>query len=118
MKIFYALFTLLFLFSLNSCTGVKTVSVGLENESFISFYSSESSIKNVEVSLVKNGKKTLFTAKVNKMKRNSTNFEKRASGKVYSISTGSHELRVSNNDNIIYSKKIFIGNQETKIIKL
>ena len=59
-----------------------------------------------------------FSAEVNKMTRNFTNFQKIPNGKVYSISTGMHDISVTHNGKIIYSKKIFIGNQETKIIKL
>lgn len=111
-------FLCLIIFSVifSGCTGVKSISGGLENESFLSFYSNH--IRTVNVDLLQKGKNTTFTADVNRIKRNSTNFEKRPSGKVYSINPGVHELRITHDGELIYSKKIFISNQETKIIKL
>jgi len=103
---------------LNGCTGVKSTAGGLDNESFLSFYSADRSISDIEVNLQQKGTIKTFSAEVNKMTRNSTNFQKRPNGKVYSISTGMHDISVTHNGKIIYSKKIFIGNQETKIIKL
>lgn len=118
MKRLVYLYTVMLSLIFSGCTGVKSVSVGLENESFLSFYSSNRNLTNIDIDLRSKGNSTNFSADVNRIKRNSTNFEKRPSGKVYSISPGSHELRISNNGKLIYSKKIFISNQETKIIKL
>lgn len=118
MKKLYVLFVIVLSVLLNGCTGVKSTVTGLENESFLSFYSSNSSISNVDVNLLHKGNSTTFSAEVNNMRRNSTNFQKRPNGKVYSISPGSHEIRVTHNGKIIYSKQIFISNQETKTIKL
>lgn len=118
MKYIYILFLVTLGLLLNGCAGVKSTVGGLENESFLSFYSSNSAINHVDVNLQQNGSNTTFSAKVNKMRRNSTDFQKRPNGQVYSITPGSHEIRVTHNEKIIYSKKIFISNQETKIIKL
>jgi len=118
MKYIYISFLVALGFLLNGCTGVKSTVGGLDNESFLSFYSSNSAIKHIDVNLEQNDSNTTFSAEVNKMRRNSTNFQKRPNGKVYSINPGSHEIRVMHNKKIIYSKKIFISNQETKIIKL
>jgi hypothetical protein len=118
MKYIYILFLVASGLLLNGCTGVKSTIGGLDNESFLSFYSSNSAIKHVDVNLKQKDSNTTFSAKVNKIKRNSTNFQKRPNGQVYSINPGSHEIRVTHNEKIIYSKKIFISNQETKIIKL
>ena len=118
MKYIYISFLVALGFLLNGCTGVKSTVGGFDNESFLSFYSSNSAIKHIDVNLEQKDSNTTFSAEVNKMRRNSTNFQKRPNGKVYSINPGSHEIRVMHNKKIIYSKKIFISNQETKIIKL
>tara|TARA_B100000780_G_C21111399_1_gene449154 strand:- start:1117 stop:1473 length:357 start_codon:yes stop_codon:yes gene_type:complete len=118
MKYIYILCLVSFGLLLNGCTGVKSTVGGLDNESFLSFYTSNSAIENIDVNLQQKGSNTTFSAKVNKMRRNSTNFQKRPNGQVYSINPGSFEIRVTHNKKIIYSKKIFISNQETKIIKL
>ena len=118
MKYIYISFLVALGFLLNGCTGVKSTVGGLDNESFLSFYSSNSAIKHIDVNLEQKDSNTTFSAEVNKMRRHSTNFQKRPNGKVYSINPGSHEIRVMHNKKIIYSKKIFISNQETKIIKL
>ena len=99
------------------CTGVKSTVKGLDNESFLSFFSDNNNIINskIEVTIEKNNS---FIVEVNKMKRNSTNFEKRPNGKIYSIKPGKHEIEITSNGKLIYRKKIFISNQETKIIKL
>jgi len=103
---------------LNGCTGVKSTVGGIDNESFLSFYSSNIDISNVDVNLQQKGNNINFTAKVNKIKRNSTNFQKRPNGEIYSINPGLQEIRVKHNGKLIYSKQIFISNQENKIIKL
>ena len=118
MKYIYILFLVTLGLLLNGCTGVKSTVGGLDNESFLSFYSSNSNIREIDVNLLQNDNNITFSAKVNRMIRNSTNFKKRPNGKVYSIKPGSHEIRVTHYNKIIYSKKIFISNQETKIIKL
>ena len=118
MKYIYISFLVALGFLLNGCTGVKSTVGGLDTESFLSFYSSNSAIKHIDVNLEQKDSNTTFSAEVNKMRRNSTNFQKRPNGKVYSITPGTHEIRVTHNGKIIYSKKIFISSKETKIIKL
>jgi len=118
MKYIYILFLVALGLLLNGCTGVKSTVGGLDNESFLSFYSSNSTIKHVDVNLQQKDSNTTFSAEVNKMRRNSTNFEKRPKGKVYSIKPGVNHIKVTHNGKLIYNKKIFISNQETKIIKL
>jgi len=117
MKTLHILLVLIFTIVLNGCTGVKSTTIGLDNESFLSFYSDKKEIldSNIDVKL---GDRTTFSAEVNAMRRNSTNFEKRPKGKVYSIKPGANHIKVTHNGKLIYSKKIFISNQETKIIKL
>ena len=117
MKKIYSTIILISVFIFSSCTGVKTTVTGLENESFLSFYSNDQSVINskIEVSI---GDGNTFVAEVNKMKRNSTNFEKRPKGNIYSIKPGKHDVKVTKNGKLIYSKRIFISNQETKTIIL
>ncbi len=114
-KIYFLLF--IFATIIYSCTGVKSTVKGLDNESFLSFYSDNDKIinSNIEVTLEKTNS---FLVQVNKIRRNSTNFEKRPNGKAYSIKPGKNEIEITSNGKLIYRKKIFISNQETKIIKL
>lgn len=117
MKKLHILAVLILTIVLNGCTGVKTTVGGLDNESFLSFHSDKKEIFSSTVN-VKLGDNTTFSAEVNKMRRNSTNFEKRPKGKVYSIKPGANTIEISHNGKLIYRKKIFISNQETKIIQL
>lgn len=95
---------------LTSCTGVKTLSKGLENEAFIEFIGKPGSYSGgVDVNI---DDKTTFKAEVN---RDNTD---RPKGKVYAISTGSHKVTVFYNNNVIYKKQIFVSAQETKKIML
>ena len=81
------------------CTGVKSTVKGLDNESFLSFFSDNNNIINskIEVTIEKNNS---FIVEVNKMKRNSTNFEKRPNGKIYSIKPGKNEIEITSNGKI------------------
>jgi hypothetical protein len=107
-KIFYVIaIGLLFV---AGCTGVKTVTTGLENEAFLSFIGKPSVYKGgVTVNV---DDKNTFKAEVCK------DFTDRPKGKVYAISTGTHIVTVSFNNNVIFKKQIFISNQETKKIQL
>lgn len=107
-KIFFIL--IIGLTFISSCTGLKTVSTGLENESFLEFIGTPSNYKEgVDVNI---DDKITFKAEVNK------NHSDRPKGKVYAISTGVHIVSVSHNDKIIFRKKIFVSTQETKKIVL
>jgi hypothetical protein len=94
----------------SGCTGVKTVSTGLENEAFLEFIGNPGDYRGgVSVNV---DDKTTFVAEVNK------DYTKRPKGKVYAISTGKHIVAVTYNNNVIYNKQIFISAQETKKILL
>ena len=95
---------------LTGCTGVKTLSTGLENESFLEFIGKPSNYTGgVTVNI---DDKSTFKAKVNK------DHADRPKGKVYAISTGTHIVTVSYNNNVIFKKQIFVSVQETKKIML
>lgn len=95
---------------LTSCTGVKTVTTGLENESFLEFIGKPSNYSSgVDVNI---DDKSTFKAEVNNVHAD------RPKGKVYAISTGTHVVTVSYNNNVIYKKQIFVSSQETKKIML
>ena len=95
---------------LTNCTGVKTLSTGLENESFLEFIGQPSKyIGGIDVIL---DEKSNFKADVKKDHAN------RPKGKVYAITTGTHLISVSYNNNIIFKKQIFVSAQETKKIML
>lgn len=109
MKRIFFLFAIGLMF-LTGCTGVKTVSTGLENESFLEFIGSPSNYSGgVDVNV---DEKSTFKAEVNK------DHADRPKGKVYAISTGAHLVTVSYNGNVIFKKQIFISAQETKKIML
>jgi hypothetical protein len=95
---------------LSGCTGVKTLSTGLENEAFLEFVGNPNYyLGGVTVTV---DDKTTFVADVNK------DHADRPKGKVYAISTGTHTITVSYNKQVIYSKQIFVSSQETKRIFL
>jgi hypothetical protein len=95
---------------LTSCTGVKTVVTGLENEALLEFIGEPNNYTGgVKVNI---DDKTTFLAEVNK------DHADRPKGKVYAISTGAHIVTVSYNNNVIYKKQIFVSAQETKKIIL
>ncbi|MDR2130186.1 MAG: hypothetical protein LBP56_03310 [Odoribacteraceae bacterium] len=92
------------------CTGVKTLSTGLENEAFLEFVGNPNKYGN-EVTVTIDDKNT-FSASVKKQHSD------RPKGTVYAIATGRHTVSVSYNDQIIYRKQIFVSAQETKKIVL
>jgi hypothetical protein len=95
---------------MTSCTGVKTISKGLENEAYIEIIGKPSNYSGgVDVTIDEN---TSFNAQVNK------GISKRPKGKVYAIPTGKHTITVKHNKKVIYSKQIFVSSQETKQIIL
>lgn len=95
---------------LSSCTGVKTVSSGLENESFLEFVGKPNDyLGGVDVNI---DDAINFNAEVNKEHAD------RPKGKVYAISTGKHVVTVSKNNQVIFKKQIFVSAQETKKIVL
>lgn len=95
---------------LTGCTGVKTVSTGLENESFLEFVGNPDSYPGgVDVNI---DDKSIFKAEVNK------DHTDRPKGKIYAISTGAHMVTVSYDNNVIFKKQIFVSAQETKKIIL
>lgn len=95
---------------LSSCTGVKTLSTGLENEAFMEFIGKPNNYSGgVNVNI---DDKSTFTAEVNK------DHSDRPKGKVYAISTGAHIVTVSYNNIVIFKKQIFVSAQETKKIFL
>lgn len=98
------------LFVLVGCTGVKSASSGLENESFLEFIGNPSDYSG-GVDVVIDGNPG-FNAEVYNDKIS------RVKGKVYAIPTGKHTLIVSYKSNLLINKQIFITSQETKKIIL
>jgi len=93
-----------------ACTGVRTVTKGLENQAFIQVMG-DKNVYSSHVTIVLDGE-TTFMAEVNKI---GTSIPK---GTVYAISTGKHFIEVKNRNQVIYSKQIFVSAQETKQITL
>ena len=99
---------------LSSCGGIKTSTFGLENESFIEFIGRPIDYTDgVDVKIDEN---ISFKADVNKDTKR--NVAKAKGGKAYVISTGTHIITVSYNNNVILKKQIFVSAQETKKIIL
>ena len=95
---------------ITSCTGVKTLSTGLENESFLEFIGNPTSyLGGVNVVL---DDKSSFVAEVG------NDQSSRVKGKVYAIPTGKHIISVSYKNKLIVKKQIFGSAQETKKIVL
>ncbi len=95
---------------ITGCTGVRTVTKGLENQSFIEFIGNPGEYSGgVDVTI---DETTTFKAEVNKANA------KRPKGSVYAVSTGKHVVTVKYNNEVIYSKQIFVSAQETKQIVL
>jgi hypothetical protein len=94
----------------SACTGLQTVTKGLENQAFIQVMGDRDTYSE-EVTVVLDGE-TTFTAEVNKM---GTSIPK---GTVYAISTGKHFIEVKHRNRVVYSKQIFVSAQETKQIIL
>ena len=98
------------LFIITGCTGVKTVTKGLENDSYLELIGNPGKYSGgVDVTI---DETTSFIAEVNK------DGAKRPKGNVYAISTGRHSVTVKYKDQVIYSKQIFVSAQETKQIVL
>jgi len=95
---------------LTACTGVRTASRGLENESFLEFIGNPDNYSGgVEVML---DDKAPFIAEVGNDNAG------RVKGKVYAISTGKHIVKVTYKNNVLVKKQIFVSAQETKMIVL
>lgn len=95
---------------LASCTGVKTISTGLENESYLEFVGNPRDYTGgVDVKIDDN---QTFLAEVNK------DHADRPKGKIYAIATGTHIVTVTYMNSVIFKKQIFVSVQETKKIIL
>ena len=95
---------------LTACTGVRTFSTGLENESFLEFIGNSSNYSGGVSVLIDD--QVSFNAQVE------NDDPARVKGKVYALSTGKHIVSVSYKNNVIFKKQIFISAQETKKILL
>jgi len=95
---------------LTGCTGVKTVSTGLENESFIEFLGNPTSYSG--------GVNVVIDDKINFIAEVGNDHASRVKGKIYAIPTGKHIISISYKNNLIVKKQIFVSAQETKKIVL
>jgi len=110
--------TLLVLTSCKVGEGSLSTSRGLENESFLEFVGAASKYKGgVNVNI---DDKNTFKAKVHNESEGNGLTPKvdRFKGEVYAISTGTHTITVTYENQVIYKKQIFISAQETKKIIL
>lgn len=89
---------------LTGCGGTKTISSGLENESFLEFIGKP---KRIYVTV---DDRTAFIAKTHKAKH--------FNGKTYAIKTGTHIITVYYKETVVYKQQIFVSTQETKKIVL
>ena len=95
---------------ISGCTGIKTMSRGLENNSYLEFIGDPDKYGNGVTVVVDDN--TQFTAFVNKPNA------KKPKGSVYAIEDGQHTISVSYNSTLLYLKQVFISSQETKQITL
>ena len=110
----FKILILLFAFFLYSCgVGTYSVSAGKEDESYVCVVSPKSIEVVVSVDGTNYNVKTI--KQINYKKRR--NIKQTATTHIV-IPVGTHELVVSQNGKTLYSKKIFVSSQETKIIEL
>lgn len=105
----YTLVIGVFLIS-TACTGIKSTTKGLENESYLEIVANPNDYSGGVTVLLDND--TSFNAKVGKPNK------KRPKDEIYAIPTGKHKISISYDGQIIYSKQIFVSAQETKQITL
>jgi hypothetical protein len=98
----------LVLLLISACSGVKTTTRGLENESYIELVGNPQKYRNVNVTI---DNQTSFSAIVNSANR-------KVKGQVYAIKSGKSEVTIHHNNSIIYKQTIFTSPQETKRIIL
>jgi len=94
----------------SSCTGLKSTTRGIENESYIEIYGDLS--KYDKGVLVQVDESTPFVAQVTKPHPD------RPKGITYAISPGKHIVSVSFNNVVVYKKQVFLSSQETLKIDL
>lgn len=98
------------LFLMTSCTGIKSTTKGLENESYIEIVGTPNNYPDGVKVMIDDNKP--FTAEVTRAG------SKRPKGVTYAISTGRHKITIKQGNKILYSKEIFVSAQETKQIAL
>jgi len=94
----------------SSCTGIKSTTRGLENESFIEIFGNTS--KYDKGVMVQVDDTQPFIAQVNKPNPD------RPKGTTYAISPGKHVVSVTFSGVVVYRKQVFISSQETLKIDL
>jgi hypothetical protein len=108
----YFSLTLLFTSTLSSChVGKRATTTQIETNSYLHFVSDLKETRESQWSIkVDKGTETIII-----LNKNDERFSK---DNLYQIPTGTHEIRIYNNKTLKLSKSIFIGNNETKTIKL
>ena len=107
-KLLYLLIIGLFI---SGCTtGVRTLSKGLDNNSYLEFIGDPDKYANGVTVVIDDN--TQFTAFVNKPNA------KKPKGSVYAIKDGQHTISVSSNSKVLYLQRVFISSQETRQINL
>jgi hypothetical protein len=97
-------------FATASCTGIKTVTKGIENESFLVVFG-DAKIYEEGVDVILDNQPS-FKAEVSKANNKLPRETK------YTIPTGKHKLEIKFKNKTLYSKTIFTSSQETKTITL
>lgn len=98
--------------TISSCTvGNKSSKIQLESNSYLMFVSQSFDAQNSDWS-VKIDEGAITPIKINKANKSFSNDYK------YEIPNGTHNIKVFKNNNLYLEKKIFIGNRETKKIKV
>ena len=95
---------------MSGCTGVRTVSKGLDNQCFIAIIGNPRDYLGGLEAII--DESYTFKAQVNTTKTKFPN------GLVYALSSGKHLITLTYKKKVIYSKTVFISAQETKEIVL
>lgn len=109
-KIIFPVLGLLMLIA--SCTHVRTLSTGTSNDGLIEILYSTRDQKYPEGVDVTIDDRAPFKAVVNKDKAKSSR------GSIYTISNGTHIIKVAYKGQLLYQKQVFVSSQQTIKIQL
>ena len=111
-NILFPILAICLVLQLGSCSvGKRAASVQLESNSYLHFISDNPKVNSHDWKIVVD-QGPMTAIKIDKDTGRFSNDTK------YQIPTGTHEVKVYKNNQLYLVKKIFVGNRETKTIKL
>ena len=90
--------------------GRTTTTRGIENESYLQFVQGQEKYSDGVDVFIDNNEP--FKAKVDKIKKQTVK------GNIYTIKSGTRQLKVEYKGNVLYEKKVVLSSQETRQIQL